>query len=703
MSDFNISEGRKELRAALFSSKRLLISVAVFSVFVNLLMLTGPLFMLNIYDRVLASNSFPTLYSMLALVTVLFLFMGALDHARARVLARVGARFQELLDRRVFDAVLRRSVAPVERTRPQSSLRDLETIQRVLASPAPFALFDMPWAPVFLAMIFYFHWTLGVVALIGGTLLMSLTLLNEWSSRKPMQESQIASAQSEAFSESLRREGETVQALGMRGSALNKWRKFREKALDFNIRATDSTGGFSATSKTLRFYLQSLILAVGAGLAIEQVISPGVMIAGSILMGRALAPVEQAIGQWPNVQRAMDGWKKLAELLAKTPVQPEKTELPTPKGKLEVQAISVVAPGERTPTLRNVSLVVEPGQALGVIGPSAAGKSTLARALTNIWRPAAGKIRLDGAALDQFPDDTLGGYIGYLPQDVALFEASVADNIARLSEEVDPEAVVTAAKRAGAHDMILKLPNGYDTPAGPSGGRLSGGQRQRIALARALYKDPPLLILDEPNSNLDALGEAALVSALKEAKSRGKTVVIMAHRPSAIAACDLLLMLEGGQPRAFGPKDQVLKETTSNYPQLVQGQQPQGQPGQGQQAAGARRPQQPGGPGLQQRPAGPGGPQQAAGGAQIGGTQPPGAIGGGLSPTSATRPLQSPEAAQKQAKAQRPEPPEQSAGPAKQAPEAPTGPAKPKTAEKAPEPKKADEPEPQTRPARKGA
>lgn len=573
MSDIDASAGRKELREALFASKKLLIGVGIFSVFVNLLMLTGPLFMLNVYDRVLASNSKPTLFAIFALVALLFLLMGLLDHARARVLARAGARFQELLDKRVFESVLRRSVAPSERTKPQSGLRDLETIQRVLSSPAPFSIFDMPWTPIFLAVIFSFHWLLGTLAFAGGIILVILTWLNEVQSRKPMAESQMASAQSDAFSESLRREGETVQALGMRGSALSKWRKQRAQALTLGVKATDLSGGYSTASKTLRFFLQSAILAVGAYLAIDQVISPGVMIAASILMGRALAPIEQAIGQWSNIQRAKDGWNKLSELLAKTPEQAPRTQLPPPKGQLIVEGLSVVAPGERAPALRGLTMKVEPGQALGVIGQSAAGKSTLARALTNIWKPAQGKIRLDGAALDQFDDDVLGSYIGYLPQDVSLFEASVAENIARLSEQVDPEAVVTAAKRAGAHEMILKLPNGYDTPAGPAGGRLSGGQRQRIALARALYKDPALLILDEPNSNLDATGEAALINAIKEAKARGRTVVIMAHRPSAIAACDLLLMLEAGAPRAFGPKEEVLRQTTANYPQLVQGQQ----------------------------------------------------------------------------------------------------------------------------------
>ncbi|MEO0362645.1 MAG: type I secretion system permease/ATPase, partial [Pseudomonadota bacterium] len=593
MADIDVTNGRKELREALFSSRKLLINVGLFSIFVNLLMLTGPLFMLNVYDRVLASNSMPTLYAMVVLVTFLFLFMGLLDHARARVLSRVGARFQSLLDKRVFESVLRRSVAPSERTRPQSGLRDLETIQRVLSSPAPFAIFDMPWTPIFLAIIFSFHWSLGLLAFGGGALLLFLTWLNEVTSRKPMADSLQASAQSEAFSEALRRDGETVQALGMRGSALGKWKKFRDNALTTAVAASDSTGGFSTASKTLRFFLQSLMLALGAALAIQQIISPGMMIAASILMGRALAPIEQAIGQWAQVQKALDGWGKLSELLGKTPDQPPHTPLPAPKGKLEVQNLTIVAPGERAPTLRGINFAIEPGTALGVIGPSAAGKSTLARALVNIWKPAQGKIRLDGAALDQFDDDVLGSNMGYLPQDVALFEASVAENIARLADDIDPEAVVTAAKRAGAHDMILKLPAGYDTPAGPSGGRLSGGQRQRIALARALYKDPAVLVLDEPNSNLDALGEAALVNAIREAKGRGRTVVIMAHRPSAIAACDYLLVLEGGAPRAFGPKDDVLRETTQNHAQLGAGgqQRPTAQPAG--QPAGAPRPAAP--------------------------------------------------------------------------------------------------------------
>jgi len=305
------------------------------------------------------------------------------------------------------------------------------------------------------------------------------------------------------------------------------------------------------------------------------------MIAGSILMGRALAPVEQAIGQWAVMQRAFKGWSSLKELLSTTPPEPKHTPLPAPKGLLEAQGVTAAPPGVRNPTLRNVSFRVEPGQALGVIGPSAAGKSTLARLLVGVWRPAAGSVRLDGAALDQYSDETLGRHVGYLPQDVALFDGTVADNIARLAPQIDAEAVVTAARRAGAHEMILRLPNGYDTPIGPSGARVSGGQRQRIALARALYGDPAVVVLDEPNSNLDAQGEQALVLAIKDLRERGRTAVIMAHRPSAIAACDVLLMLDGGAVRAFGPKEEVLRQVTANHPQIT------GRPGP--------QPQQPGG------------------------------------------------------------------------------------------------------------
>lgn len=525
--------------------------------------------MLQTYDRVLSSRSEETLVALLLLVTGLFLMMGLLEYARGRVMARAGAKFQSLLDTRVFEAVLRRSIAPADRARPNTAARDLDSCRQLLSGPAPFALFDIPWTPIFTAAIFFFHPMLGWVAVGGMIVLISLTFLNQLRSKRPNAESQMASSEAENLSEALRQNAEPVQALGMRGRGMARWQGLRDKSLSKQIEASDTTASYTSGSKALRFYLQSFMLAAGAFLVLQQEISPGMMIAGSILMGRALAPIEQAIGQWGLFQRASRGWSSLSELLEKTPPEQPKTELPVPKGFIEAKQLAVVAPGDQVPVLRGINFKIEPGSALGVIGPSGAGKTTLAKVLTGIWPPAAGSIRIDGASLDQWPSDELGKYIGYLPQEVGLLSGTVADNIARLDSQPDSKAIVTAAQRAGAHELLLSLPQGYDTDIGAGGQRLSGGQRQRVALARALYCDPPVLILDEPNANLDAQGEQALVDAIRDAKSRGRVVLIMAHRPSAIAACDYLLMIDKGVQVDFGPRDEVLKKRTRNYPQLV--------------------------------------------------------------------------------------------------------------------------------------
>jgi len=569
VAETKYDKGLAELGGSMRECRSHFRSVALFSIFVNLLMLTGPLFMLQVYDRVLSSRSESTLVALLLLVTALYVMYGLLEYARGRVLARAGARFQALLDIRVFEAVLRRSIAPGERARPNTAARDLDSVRQLLSGPAPFALFDIPWTPIFVAAIFIFHPILGFIAIAGGAILVVLTFLNQWRSKEPNYESNLANAQADNLGESLRQNAEAVQGLGMRGIGLARWRALRGKALGKTIEASDATASFTSASKSMRFYLQSFMLAAGAWLVLQQKISPGMMIAASILLGRALAPIEQAIGQWALFQRALKGWSSLAELLEKTPPEEEKTQLPAPKGFIEAKSISVVAPGDQVPVLRNISFQVQPGQALGVIGPSGSGKTTLAKVLTGIWPPAAGKVRLDGAALDQWPVDTLGRFIGYLPQEIGLLSGTVAENIARLDAQPDPKDIVMAAQRAGAHDLLLSLPQGYDTDIGSGGQRLSGGQRQRVALARALYGDPPVLILDEPNANLDAPGEQALVDAIRDAKSRGRTVVIMAHRPSAIAACDYLLMIDKGQQVEFGPRDEVLKKRTRNYPQLV--------------------------------------------------------------------------------------------------------------------------------------
>ena len=561
--------GLDELKAARRESRHLYWAVGIFSFFANLLMLTGPLYMLQVYDRVLGSRSEATLLALSILVAFLYGIMGLLDFARGRIMARVGARFQARLDRRVFDAVLRKSAIAPD-TNAQTGLRDLESIQRLMSSPVLMAGFDIPWTPFFLAGIALFHPWLGLLAICGGALLILATLLNQSMTRTPIRTANQTTHRAEMIGEQIRTESEMVQAMGMRRAAFDRWQASRDASLRAQVAAADLGGGFTATTKTFRLFLQSAMLGLGAYLVLLGELTPGAMIAGSILLGRALAPIELAIGQWPSVQRARQGWQNLSQLLTDVPPEETRTELPAPAANLEVHQLSVVPPGERLPALRMVSFGLKPGQALGVIGPSGAGKSTLARALTGVWRPASGKIRLDGATLDQYDPDRLGTYIGYLPQRVQLFEGTIAENIARLSDAPDAAKVVAAARKAAAHDMIVKLPDGYDTRVSPNGGRLSGGQIQRIGLARALYADPVILVLDEPNSNLDNDGSMALNAAIKAMKAEGKSVLIMAHRPAAIQECDLLLVLDGGVRTAFGPKDEVLRDMVANHQQIQQ-------------------------------------------------------------------------------------------------------------------------------------
>lgn len=559
--------GRQELLEARRESRGLYWTVALFSFFVNLLMLTSPLYMLQVYDRVLGSRSVETLFSLTLLVAFLFLMMGMLDMARTRLMARVGARFQQRLDHRVFDAVIRKAaIKPDEHS--ATGLRDLEAVQRLISSPALTALFDIPWTPFFLFGIMIFHPWLGYLAIGGGVVLILITVANQVFTRGPMTQANQAVVKSEHMASQLQAEAESVQSMGMREASFHRWQQSRSKALRDYISANDSGGGFSVLSKIFRQFLQSAMLGLGAYLVLHGEMTPGAMIAGSILMGRALAPIEMLINQWSLIQRATKGWNNLAELLSLVPPEDDRTPLPTPKARLEAQGLTVVPPGEAQATLKVVNFMLPPGTALGVIGPSGAGKSSLARAITGLWRPAGGKIRLDGATLEQYDPTVLGELIGYLPQRVELFDGTIAENIARLSPNPDPEKIVAAAKRADAHDMILKLPNGYDTRVTASGGRLSGGQIQRVGLARAMYSDPVILVLDEPNSNLDNEGSMALNSAIKTLKSEGKSVIIMAHRPAAIQECDLLLMLENGAVKAFGPKEEVLREVVKNAQQI---------------------------------------------------------------------------------------------------------------------------------------
>ncbi|MFX0543640.1 type I secretion system permease/ATPase [Roseovarius sp. S4756] len=558
-----------ELRDARRASRGLYWFVGIFSVFVNLLMLTGPLYMLQVYDRVLGSRSVETLVALTILVAFLFGMMGLLDYARGRIMARAGARFQSLLERRVFDAVLRKSARSSDQDNV-TGLSDLQSVQQLMTSPVLTAAFDIPFTPIFLLGIWIFHPWLGALALSGGTILILLAMLNQLATRRSVRAAGQAGTVADAMAGEIRAEAETVQAMGMRGAAFDRWQTSRGQALSQQVGSADRAGTFSVSIKTFRLFLQSAMLGLGAWLVLQNQLTAGAMIAGSILLGRALAPIEQLVGQWVLVQRARQGWSNLDRLLAEVPPDQERTALPTPKARLDVQGVSLVPPGEREATLRGVTFSLKPGQAVGVIGPSGAGKSSLARAITGLWPPAAGKIRLDGATLEQFAPDVLGQHIGYLPQRVQLFAGTIAENIARLSANPDAEQVVAAAKNADAHEMILKLPGGYDTQVSAGGGRLSGGQMQRIGLARAMYGDPVILVLDEPNSNLDNEGSEAVNTAIRKFKEAGKAILIMAHRPAAIKECDLLLMLESGLVRSFGPKDDVLRDVVRNRTQIVQ-------------------------------------------------------------------------------------------------------------------------------------
>ncbi|MEL7012617.1 MAG: type I secretion system permease/ATPase [Pseudomonadota bacterium] len=569
LSKTRLDAGREELLSARRQSRGLYWFVGLFSFFVNLLMLTGPIYMLQVYDRVLGSRSVETLLALSVLVLFLYGMMGLLDYARGRVMGRVAARFQAQLDNRVFDSTVRKS-ALVPDDRSENGLRDLEAVQRLMSSPVLMAFFDIPWTPFFLFAIWMFHPWLGMLAIGGGTILILVTVMNQMMSKQPSDKSARTSAAADALATHIRMEAETVHSLGMRDAAFARWRKVRDQSLEAQIGASDMVGTFTTTTKTFRLFLQSAMLGLGAYLVLLNELTPGAMIAGSILLGRALAPIELMVGQWQLVQRAMQGWQSLVELLALIPPEAPRTPLPKPRAILDVQQLTVVPPGESQAALKTVSFKVLPGQAVGVIGQSGAGKSTLARALTGLWRPAGGKIRLDGAALEQFEPAVLGQHIGYLPQRIHLFDGTVTENISRLAEQPDSSMVVDAAKKADAHDMILRLPDGYDTRVSPGGGRLSGGQMQRIGLARAMYGDPVVLVLDEPNSNLDNEGSEAVNRAIRGLKEAGKSVLIMAHRPAAIQECDVLLMLEGGTLRAFGPKDEVLRQVVKNAKEITE-------------------------------------------------------------------------------------------------------------------------------------
>ena len=542
-------------------SRHFIFLALFFSVFVNLLMLTGPLFMLQVYDRVLGSRSEETLVALLVLVLSLYGLMWLLDFARARLLARFGARFQSSLDQPVFQAQFAEGGDAAAK---QTASRDLEAVQGFFASPALTAIMDAPFTPIFIAVIFVFHPLLGWFALGGGIILVVITIINQILTSARVKEAQGAAETAHRFSENTRRAGDLIRSQGMLNAVTERWLDHRSEALQKNMTAVDWTGAFSTFTKSFRLSLQSMVLALGAWLVLKGELTAGAMIAGSILLGRALAPIEQIIGRWPQIARARQGWASLSTVLSETKPPPPRTSLPRPEGRLDLAGVTVTTAPGTPPILYNVTFSVASGEVLGVIGRSGSGKTTIARTILGLVAANVGEVRLGGALVGHYDPEELGAHIGYLPQDSMLISGTIAENIARMSRTPDSAKVVEAAKKAKAHELILTLPDAYETRIEDTRIGLSGGQRQRIALARALYGEPVLLVLDEPNSALDQEGSEALNSAIRTMKSEGRSVVIMTHRPVAISECDRLLVVDGGRVKAQGPRDEIIKSMMRN-------------------------------------------------------------------------------------------------------------------------------------------
>ncbi len=552
--------------AAIAAARPILAGAGAISIVMNLLMLTGPLFMLQVYDRVLTSRSAETLAVLTLLLVGLYVALGVLDLIRSRIFARLALK----LDRHLGPALHR--AATTDSRDAGQPLRDLEQVRQVVAGPVPGALLDLPFAPFYFVLIYLLHPWLGLLATAGVALLAALSVANQRLARKPSLEAADALARCHAFVEAGRRNAETLKAMGIGVHHARRWGERHRAALSRQLVGSDRAATFTVAIRIGRLLLQSLMLALGAWLALNDHVSAGAMIAASIIATRALAPVEQLIGQWQSLSAARAAWHRCKTALERLDPDIARIQLPRPAGALDVSKLFVVAPGGTEPLIKGVTFSLSPGDCLAVLGHSAAGKSTLARALVGAWPVRHGTVRLDGAALTQWPAAELGRHIGYLPQDVGLFEGTIAENIARLETTPDETAVLEAAQLAGVHDMIVRLPAGYQSPVGEAGSVLSGGQRQRIGLARAIYKCPALVVLDEPNANLDAEGEAALIRAISTLRRYGTTVVVMAHRQSVLATASHVLVLDGGRQTKFGPADAVLARLKPARPHPVRSQ-----------------------------------------------------------------------------------------------------------------------------------
>lgn len=547
------------LKVALKACKGSFISVGFFSFFVNALMLVPSFYMLQVYGRVVTSGSISTLVMLTLIMTVLMLTMGALEWVRSRIMVRVSTKLDVLLSPDVYRASFKRALDSGGMDASAQPLNDLTGLRQFLTGNGLFAFFDAPWLPIYVGVMFLFHPWYGWIAIASAIVLLLLAVANERLTGKSIAEANKQNIAANLHTNKTLRNAEVIESMGMLHTLMGQWGQRQRKVLMLQSEASDNGGLITSLSKSFRMLIQSLILGVGAYLAVQHEITPGLMIAGSILLGRALAPIDLIIGSWKGFIAARSQYARLNEILDQQQAEPQRMSLPVPEGNVQVENLIVAAPGSKTPILKNITFAAPAGAVVGIIGPSASGKSTLARALLGVWAPQHGVVRLDGADINNWDKQELGPYVGYLPQDIELFEGSISENIARFGE-IDPEKVVQAAKTAGVHEMVLQLPEGYDTVIGATGVNLSGGQRQRIGLARAIYGTPRLIILDEPNSNLDEVGERALAVAIQQLKATGATIFVITHRTSILGQLDRLMVMTGGAINMYGPRDQVMAE-----------------------------------------------------------------------------------------------------------------------------------------------
>ncbi|MEM7766698.1 MAG: type I secretion system permease/ATPase [Pseudomonadota bacterium] len=545
------------LRDAVRDSRGIFLTAGIFGLAINILMLTGPLYMLQVYDRVLASQSIPTLVALTVLVAVLYTTLGFLDWIRQSIFTDAGSRFEDKLSDTAFEAVIAENMRDPGKLSDRT-LSSLRVIRKFYSGPSLAAVFDIPFSPMFYAVLFMLHWAYGAWAIFGTVVLVILAIVNKQVSSKAVARAEELERGAQQTTMEVMRNVEVMEAMGMRGRLAQRWRGLSDESDEAIRKSSHSMGAFAASTKVFRLFLQSAILGLGAYLSIVGLSTPGAMIAASIIMGRAITPIQSVVTQWRTIVTAGTAWQMLKQQMESAPDEADSMDLPPIQGHLRLENVYSGPPSVKENTLRGITMELEPGDMLGVLGPSASGKSSLGRVILGLWPSRHGVVRIDGADVRSYSRDKLGPQIGYMPQQVDLFAGSVMENISRFDPEASPQDIVAAAQAAGCHHLILALPDGYNTPVGVGGSYLSAGQRQRVGLARALYKDPNFVILDEPNSNLDNAGDQALANALHALKQRGATTVIIAHRPNAIVHCTKLAVIESGELKAFGPRDEIL-------------------------------------------------------------------------------------------------------------------------------------------------